>query len=105
MKYLQAAWTNIQKKFESTPPPTLLHKDLDLILQVARDILSDQTYVYLIDNKEVYKNVIEFIEGISPELKDFALLPQSRSTPLLHNPIVVEPAQPDRCSLVKSAPV
>jgi ribonuclease G len=70
VKYLQQTWQNIQKKFESTPPPTLLHKDLDLTLQVARDILSDQTYVYLIDNKEAFKNVVEFIKGISPELED-----------------------------------
>jgi len=70
VKYLAQSWASIQKKFESTPPPCLLHKDLDLTLQVARDILSDQTYVYLIDNKEAYKNILEFIEGISPELKD-----------------------------------
>jgi ribonuclease G len=79
VKYLAQSWASIQKKFESTPPPCLLHKDLDLTLQVARDILSDQTYVYLIDNKESYKNVLDFIEGISPELKDRVRLYEAKT--------------------------
>ncbi|MFA6002871.1 MAG: Rne/Rng family ribonuclease [Elusimicrobiota bacterium] len=70
VKYLLQTWTAIQKKFDTTPPPTLLHKDLDLALQVARDLLSEKVYVYLLDNKEQYKNVVEFVEAISPELKD-----------------------------------
>ena len=70
VSYLQQSWLSVQKKFAEQNPPALLHKDLDATLQVARDILSDQVYVYLIDNKEVCKNVLEFIEGISPELKD-----------------------------------
>lgn len=79
VKYLAQSWASIQKKFESTPPPCLLHKDLDLTLQVARDILSEQTYVYLIDNKEAYKNVLDFIEGISPELKDRVRLYEAKT--------------------------
>ncbi|MBI4376196.1 MAG: Rne/Rng family ribonuclease [Elusimicrobia bacterium] len=70
VKYLMATWTGIQKRFDSMPPPALLHKDLDLTLQVARDILSDEVYVYLIDNKESYRNVTQFVEEISPLLKE-----------------------------------
>jgi ribonuclease G len=70
VKYLQQTWSQIQKKFESDPPPCLLHKDLDLALQVARDLLSDKVYVYLLDNKDQYKNVVEFVDAISPELKE-----------------------------------
>ncbi|MCX5797335.1 MAG: Rne/Rng family ribonuclease [Elusimicrobia bacterium] len=70
VKYLAQSWAQIQKKFESDPPPGLLHKDLDLALQVARDLLSDKVYVYLLDNKDQHKNVTEFVEAISPELKE-----------------------------------
>ncbi|MBI5629646.1 MAG: Rne/Rng family ribonuclease [Elusimicrobia bacterium] len=68
VKYLFATWSAIQKKFETQPGPALLHKDLDLTLQVARDILSDQVYVYLLDNKENHKNVLDFVREISPDL-------------------------------------
>jgi ribonuclease G len=70
VKYLQQTWAQIQKKFDSDPPPCLLHKDLDLALQVARDLLSEKVYVYLLDDKDQYKNVVEFVEAISPELKE-----------------------------------
>jgi len=70
VKYLLQTWNQIYKKFETEPPPALLHKDLDIALQVARDLLSDKVYVYLLDNREQHKNVVEFVEAISPELKD-----------------------------------
>ncbi len=70
VKYLLAAWQQIQKKFEDTPPPTLLHQDLSLALQIARDIMSEQVYVYMVDSKDVQKEVIHFVEGFAPELKD-----------------------------------
>ncbi|MDD5628649.1 MAG: Rne/Rng family ribonuclease [Elusimicrobia bacterium] len=69
VKYLQQTWAQIQKKFESDQAPCLLHKDLDLALQVARDLLSDKAYVYMLDNKDQHKNVMEFVEAISPELQ------------------------------------
>jgi len=68
VKYLAATWSSVQAKFESDPAPALLHKDLNLALQVARDILSEDIYVYMLDNKQMHKQVIEFVERISPEV-------------------------------------
>ena len=70
VKYLLGAWKAVQQKFETSNPPALLHRDLDLTLQAARDILSDEVYVYLLDNKQAHQNVVEFVKGISPELVD-----------------------------------
>ncbi|HVA67565.1 MAG TPA: Rne/Rng family ribonuclease [Elusimicrobiota bacterium] len=70
VKYLAGMWAAVQKKFETLPAPALLHKDLDLTLQVARDIFSDETEVYLVDDKEIFNGVSEFVNEISPELKD-----------------------------------
>jgi ribonuclease G len=81
VKYLLQSWNQIEKKFETLPPPALLHKDLDLALQVARDLLSDNVYVYLLDNKDQYKGVVEFMDAISPELKERVRLYDAK-TPL-----------------------
>jgi len=70
VKYLLEMWQKIQKIFAETPPPTLLHQDLSLALQVARDIMSEQVYVYMVDNKNVYNEVVSFVEGFAPELKE-----------------------------------
>lgn len=70
VKYLQNMWAQVQKKFAEQPSPALIHKDLDLALQVARDILSEQVYVYMTDNREVHASILSFIDGFAPELKD-----------------------------------
>ncbi|MBI4385856.1 MAG: Rne/Rng family ribonuclease [Elusimicrobia bacterium] len=69
-KYLLRAWEAIQRRYESGPPSCPLHKDLDLTMQVARDVVTEETYVYLLDNKEEYHDVLDFVGKISPELKD-----------------------------------
>jgi ribonuclease G len=79
VKYLLAAWQQVQKKFEATPPPTLLHQDLSLALQIARDIMSDQVYVYMVDNKAVQKEVIDFVDGFAPHLKERVRLYESKT--------------------------
>jgi ribonuclease G len=70
VKYLQNLWASVQKKHEELPSPSILHNDLGLAMQIARDVLSDQVYVYLLDSKESQKQVIDFVEGFAPELKD-----------------------------------
>jgi len=70
VKYLAGMWAAVQKKFETLPAPALLHKDLDLTLQVARDIFSEETEVYLVDDKDIFNGVSEFVNEISPELKE-----------------------------------
>jgi len=70
VKYLAKIWEAVEGRSETAQAPALLHKDLDLTMQVARDLLSEQVYVYLLDNKEAFNDVTEFISKISPELKD-----------------------------------
>ncbi len=69
VRYLLSLWEDIQKRMESEPAPALLHKDLDLTLQIARDILSEDVAIFLCDNKEACERLAEFIDKISPELK------------------------------------
>ena len=68
VKYLVTTWNAIQAKHDSQAAPAMLHEDLDLNLQVARDILSEEVYVYLIDSKEAHKGVIDFVNGFAPDL-------------------------------------
>jgi len=70
IKYLIRTWESIEKRFETALSPSVLHKDMELTLQMARDILSDEVSIYMLDNKEEYNNVLEFVKKISPELKD-----------------------------------
>lgn len=79
VKYLLVLWHQIQKKFDETPPPTLLHQDLSLALQIARDIMSEHVYVYMVDNKDAYNEVVSFVDGFAPELKNRIRLYESKT--------------------------
>jgi len=70
VKYLYRQWQSVQSKFETQPAPSLLHEDMDAVLQVARDILSENVFLYMLDNEKDYENVLNFVAKNSPELKD-----------------------------------
>ncbi len=70
VEYLLKMWDNIQARYDSCRPPALLHKDMDMTMQVARDILSEDTSIYMLDNKDDFHNVQELALKISPDLKD-----------------------------------
>ncbi len=69
-KYLIRLWESILKKYETNKAPCLLYKDMDITLQVARDLLSKDVSIYMLDNKEDYYNVLDFVTKTSPEFKD-----------------------------------
>lgn len=69
-KYLIRLWDSILKKYDNNRAPYLLYKDIDLTLQVARDLLSENISIYMLDNREDYYNVLDFVSKISPEFKD-----------------------------------
>src|SRR6185295_7817339 len=77
--YLAHLWESITKKFDHARSPSLIHRELDLTLQVARDFLNDEVKIYLLDSREAYQNVSEFVGRISPELKDRVRLYEAKT--------------------------
>ncbi|HRY29908.1 MAG TPA: Rne/Rng family ribonuclease [Elusimicrobiota bacterium] len=70
MRYLMRLWENIQKKYESTAPGALIHRELGLTFQVARDLLTDNAHIFLVDSQEEFKDLRGFVEMLAPELAD-----------------------------------
>ena len=69
MEFLLRLWSNIQKKKENAPAPSLIHSDLTMVLRVIRDILSSQVNRIVIDSKEEYENILSFINTYMPKQK------------------------------------
>ena len=59
--YLMLLWDNIQKKKEKVNAPQLLYSDLDLTLRSVRDLLSHETEKLIIDSREEYNKILEFV--------------------------------------------
>lgn len=68
MEFLVRLWENIQKKKERVPVPSLIHADLDLTLRTVRDLFTDKVDKLVIDNKEEYERVRDFVSSYMPNL-------------------------------------
>jgi ribonuclease G len=69
MDFLLKLWDNIQGKKESCAAPSLIHRDLNIVLRVIRDLLSPEVNRVVVDDREEYRNIINFIKTYMPKLK------------------------------------
>jgi ribonuclease G len=81
MAYLTRLWENVQKRFESSPTPSLVHRDLGLVFQTVRDVFTENVSIFLVDSRNEHKDLMEFLDSISPELKERVKLYEGK-TPL-----------------------
>lgn len=69
LKYLLRLWHKIQKEKTLGFPPKIFYKDLDLIHRTIRDIFTDDIEELVINDKDDYNTIIDFLDLISPNLK------------------------------------
>jgi ribonuclease G len=68
MKYLMDLWDQIRRRAEKASAPTLIHRDLDLVLRTIRDVLSPEFKGVWVDSVEQYQRIVEFLDQIHPAL-------------------------------------
>ncbi|MFA5974987.1 MAG: Rne/Rng family ribonuclease [Elusimicrobiota bacterium] len=81
MAYLIRLWENISRRYESSPIPSLIHRDLGLVFQTVRDVFTESTSIFLVDSRSEYRDLMEFLDSLSPELKSRVKLYEGK-TPL-----------------------
>jgi len=69
MEFLSRLWKTIQKRKETSSVPNLLHKELTIILRAVRDLFTKEIDRLVIDSREEYQAIVEFIENFVPSLK------------------------------------
>ncbi|MCU0683121.1 MAG: Rne/Rng family ribonuclease [Polyangiaceae bacterium] len=65
--YLVRLWGEIAKKREKARAPSLLYKELDLVLKAARDLFGDEVQKIIVDDREQYERLRRFVEAFLPE--------------------------------------
>lgn len=80
MEFLANLWSDIQKKFQSAPAPSILHEELTVTLRSVRDLLAHEADKVTIDSPAVHKSVLSFIEKFMPRLKGSVSLYQGAET-------------------------
>ena len=69
MEFLTTLWRNIQKKRDTGSAPSILHKELTITLKAVRDLFTKEIDRLVIDSREEYQSVMEFIETFAPNLR------------------------------------
>jgi ribonuclease E len=83
LNYLLRIWEDIRKRVEETPAPNLIYKERDLAIRVIRDYFNPSIKTILVDDKEVHRQVKEFLQVIYPGHKHIVKLHKDKG-PIFH---------------------
>lgn len=66
MEVLISLWNDIYKRSQKGRPPRLLYTDLDLSLRAARDLAASELDRLIVDDREHYERIMDFVERVMP---------------------------------------
>jgi ribonuclease E len=67
LEYLVGLWKTIVQRAKHTQAPSLIYQESDLVIRTLRDIFTDSIEEIIVDSKEAYDKVLEFMRGLSPQ--------------------------------------
>src|SRR5690606_15012366 len=70
LKMLLNTWKKIQRRARSARPPALIHREAKLTSGIIRDVFSERVDALIIDSKEVYNEVKQYLLNVDPDLLD-----------------------------------
>ncbi|RMH72255.1 MAG: Rne/Rng family ribonuclease [Gemmatimonadetes bacterium] len=70
MQTLEALWNEIKQKADKAKPPALIHQDAEMVGGLVRDVFTKETNRLVIDDKDEYEDICNYLETYAPELKE-----------------------------------
>jgi ribonuclease G len=81
LKFLSTLWSEIRSKSDRLKAPALIHRDLDLVQRLLRDLLTPDFKCVRVDSEIDYERVLDFVDRCQPALIGKVKL-YTRDTPL-----------------------
>jgi ribonuclease G len=78
MDFLETLWTDVGDAASEQAAPSLLQADLDLVLRATRDLFTHDVERLIIDNKQEFQRVRDFLSRFSPDLIERISLYESK---------------------------
>jgi ribonuclease G len=69
MDFMLKLWSDIQERMSRISKPGMIYRDLNVSLRAVRDLFTREVDRLIIDSKEEYENIINFIETFAPTLR------------------------------------
>ncbi len=70
MNYLRNMWEDLRRRAERATAPTLIHRELDVVCKVLRDLFSAEFDRVTIDSESVYRQTLDFMKAVQPALSN-----------------------------------
>jgi len=70
MEYLRKLWKDIQAATHSTKAPAVVHEDVGMLVGMLRDIFKDDIDSLVVDSREEYNELVQYVRDFSPELRE-----------------------------------
>ena len=70
MEFLLLLWDEIMSTSTRQAVPSLVYKDLDMVLRSVRDLFTDDVNELIIDSRTVYERLLSFVRTFAPKLQD-----------------------------------
>ena len=68
VRFLTKLWAKIEDTAASAAAPALIHQDLDVALRTVRDLFTAEIERLVVDAREDFSRVLEFVEAVMPRL-------------------------------------
>jgi ribonuclease G len=69
LEFLLQIWNNLLRKKETAATPSLLHRELDIVLRVVRDLFTKEVDRLIVDDFETHAKILTFVESFQPLMK------------------------------------
>jgi ribonuclease G len=69
IKFLNRLWKSLRKRSEKARSPSLIHKDMEIITRLVRDIFTEDVTSVVVDSKKEFKEIMSYLRSFGPELR------------------------------------
>ncbi|BCO09116.1 ribonuclease G [Desulfolithobacter dissulfuricans] len=84
MEFLLVLWDEIKSAAAKAPVPSLVYKDLDMVLRSVRDLFTKDINELIVDSRPVYERLLSFVQTFAPELQS-RIIHYDGATPLFES--------------------
>ncbi len=70
VKHLTRLWQKVDRKAASVRAPALVHRELEMTASLIRDLFTDEVEEVVIDDKDSFAEIQNYLKSVSPELRE-----------------------------------
>jgi ribonuclease G len=70
VEYLVGLWKEIEETSASMEAPALIHRDIEMMTGLIRDLMTEDVSRITIDSRAAYQQIVNYLKAFSPELKN-----------------------------------